>query len=224
MNESDFEELVNLYFDREISGTELECLKKELAENADRKSDFQLRYRLHKATCMALCTEGVGVADPCITAARECKPSRTNYTAFFSLGMAACLLFVLTISMLVVRNPANDERRFVEKPVEYVGEVVHNAGREPESRFQEEKVSLELQFAEFTNGITSLDPSFRSADTQVLWSKESNLESVMEPIDLYEKRYTLTPESQVLESFKRVDRASSSGNWPAGFKSTLAGF
>lgn len=54
MTAEKFIELVNLYFDREISQTELLALKAELARSPKRKEEFAERCRLHQAMRMAL--------------------------------------------------------------------------------------------------------------------------------------------------------------------------
>lgn len=54
MTEEKFTELVNLYFDREISAKDLKWLKSEIAVCPDRKRAFAERCRLHQAMRMAL--------------------------------------------------------------------------------------------------------------------------------------------------------------------------
>jgi hypothetical protein len=54
MTDDRFTELVNLYFDKEISADDLERLKSEIAARPDRKRAFAERCRLHKAMRMAL--------------------------------------------------------------------------------------------------------------------------------------------------------------------------
>ncbi len=54
MNDEEFTELVNLYFDREISARDLERLKSEIAARSDRKRAFAERRRLDEAMRMAL--------------------------------------------------------------------------------------------------------------------------------------------------------------------------
>ncbi|MFO8027806.1 MAG: hypothetical protein R6U56_09100 [Opitutales bacterium] len=54
MTDEKFTELVNLYFDKEISAEDLEELKSEIAARPDRKRAFAERCRLHKAMRMAL--------------------------------------------------------------------------------------------------------------------------------------------------------------------------
>ena len=54
MTEDKFSELVNLYLDQEISAEDLELLKAELADNSERKVEFQERCRLHQAMRLAM--------------------------------------------------------------------------------------------------------------------------------------------------------------------------
>lgn len=54
MIEEKFSELVNLYLDKEISAEDLELLKAELADNSERKIEFQERCRLHQAMRLAM--------------------------------------------------------------------------------------------------------------------------------------------------------------------------
>lgn len=75
MTDEKFSELVNLYLDKEISSSELETLKAELATNADRKADFAERCRLHQAMRMAL-----GVPSSAKPARRRTSQSSTRST------------------------------------------------------------------------------------------------------------------------------------------------
>lgn len=54
MTDEKFTELVNLYFDKEISAEELEWLKSEIAARPDRKRAFAARCRLDKAMRLVL--------------------------------------------------------------------------------------------------------------------------------------------------------------------------
>ena len=54
MSDEKFTELVNLYFDKEISAEDLKWLKSEIAARPDRKRAFAERRRLHQAMRMAL--------------------------------------------------------------------------------------------------------------------------------------------------------------------------
>lgn len=60
MTDEKFTELVNLYFDREISAEDLNQLKAEIAARPDRKQIFAERCRLDKAMRLALAPRGQG--------------------------------------------------------------------------------------------------------------------------------------------------------------------
>lgn len=53
MTDDVFEDLVNLYLDKEISPAQLRILKEELRRNSDRRSTFESYCRMHQATHFA---------------------------------------------------------------------------------------------------------------------------------------------------------------------------
>ncbi|QXD26001.1 hypothetical protein F7C95_09005 [Opitutia bacterium ISCC 51] len=53
MTDDVFEDLVNLYLDKEISPAQLRILKEELLRNSDRRSTFESYCRMHQATHFA---------------------------------------------------------------------------------------------------------------------------------------------------------------------------
>ena len=224
MNESKFEELVNLYFDREISGVELECLKKELAARADRRREFQLRYRLHQATCSALSTEMI--AFPEKGASIDQTTGRSRYTSSLMLrsGMAACFLVLLTTSIFIMRDSANKADTFIAKTSNTTSEMRSMENQKPDLPLQG-SLSSQLRLAGLTPDLAPSNQEISRIDTEALRQRAANLQGMIKQIDRY-KVYSAIPEQPLVESFGRSYETSSSSPWsmPASFKSSLASF
>ena len=219
MNESKFEELVNLYFDREISAAELARLKKELADNEDRRNAFQMRYQLHKATCVALSSE----SDERVATASVSDRYRIRHSSFLGFGIAACLLFVFATSLLVTRDSADDVERYTVEARDLSGRALYSENQEPETQSQG-SLSSQLRLAGLTPEITPANQSFSRVDAEALRQREARLQDAIEQIDRY-KVYSAMPEPQLIRSLERTySTSSSSSNWPTGFKSSLASF
>ena len=95
MRNSEFEELVNLYLDNEITEEELRLLHLELRAAPTRRRTFESYYRLHQASCVVLSKSHgrFGI--------RLLKKSRVwsfPFVAQAAVG-AACLLIALSIAV-----------------------------------------------------------------------------------------------------------------------------
>ena len=216
MNKSEFEELTNAYFDREISTTELARLKKELAENVDRKREFELNYRLHQATCSVLSNKNPSFSEQ--DASKISSPNRLKYRSSltFSLGMAACFLVLLATSILVTREQANNLDTFVEETSDLPDEANYSGNQESELPLQG-NLSSQLRLAGLTPDIAPANQQLSRFDTEALRQREAHLQDMIQQVDPY-RIYSAIPEQRLVESSGHIYEA------PAGFKSSLASF
>ena len=223
MNNSKFEELVNLYFDREISGAELECLKEELAANLDRRSEFQLRHQLHRATCSALSSVKTVNFDQAVATPSTTYQRRYTLSMLSGLSVAACLLIVFATSILLIREPAND--------IEMVSVKTSNPS-DRETQYSENKrlelplqgsLTSQLRLAGLTPDIVPSNQQLSTVDTEALRQREMHLQNTIEKLDGY-GTYSAMPEPQLIESSEPLYEVSSDNYWPANFKTSLASF
>lgn len=222
MNESKFEELVNLYFDQEISAAELECLKKELATKVDRRREFQSRYRLHQATCSALSPGNVKISEPVVFTAQKTYKRRYIPSIMSGIGLAACLLVVFATSILVTREPASNVDTFVAETLDSSDELQYVENQDLELQFQG-SLSSQLRLAGLTPDLAPSNQQLSRVDADALRQREAHLQNVIEKINRY-KMYSAMPEQRLIEPFERTYEAPSSNHWPSGFKSSLASF
>jgi hypothetical protein len=221
MKESKFEELVNFYFDQEISAEELECLKKELATKVDLRREFQSRYRLHRATCSALSPQNVKLSEPVVFTAQKTYQARYMRSIMSGIGFAACLLVVFATSILVMREPASNVDTFVAETLDSSDEVQYVENQEQELQFQGSLTS-QLHLAGLTPDLAPSNQLLSRFDADALRQREEHLQDVIEKIDRY-KMYSAMPEQRLIEPFERTYEAPNN-HWPSGFKSSLASF
>ena len=225
MNNLKFEELINLYFDREISDAELKCLKEELATKVERRREFRARYQLHRATCSALFSENATTSDPSVSTNQT--NYRRNYTPSMSmlsgLGIAACFLVVFAASTLVMREPANDMDTASMKTSDLPDEAQYLENKESELSLPA-SLSSQLRLAGLTPDIVPSNQQLSAVDTEAFRQREAHLQDVINKVNHYRTSYTEIPELQLTESSERTYEESSYNDWPAGFKSSLASF
>lgn len=221
MNESKFEELTNLYFDREISADELKCLKDELAANADRRREFQFRFRLHKATCSALSCENAALSEQSSERPANDRPKHLPSLAL-GFGMAACFLVLLATSIFFMREPLDNADTFVAELSNPADELSYAENQEADSQFQG-SLSSKLRLAGLTPDISSFNQQLSRVDTEALNRRQAHLQDVIKRVNRYQT-YSAIPETQLVESFERNYETSSDSYWPTGFKSSLASF
>ena len=222
MNKSEFEELINLYFDREISAKELKCLKKELATNASRRHEFKFRYHLHQATCSVLSAEDVRFSGQAIAKNLAADQAKYRPSLTFGLGMAACLLVLLTTSILIMREPTNESDTFVVKTSNSPEEVRSVENQALDIQFQK-NLSSQLRLAGLTPDIAPSNQQFSRVDTEALQKRDTHLQDIIEQMNRY-RTYSAVLQPQLVESSGRTYESPSSSQWPKGFKSSLASF
>lgn len=224
MNESKFEELVNLYFDQEISADELKCLKEELAASVDRRREFEVYYRLHQATCSALSKGEQRVSRQ--TAPESLCANRLTYnpSIAFGLGIAACLLILLTPTFLLMRNfPSNMDTNIAETTDSLV-EGYDTVDQETAALPARVSPASELRLAGLATDVAPSDQKFSHVQTEVLQQREVRLQDMIKQMDQY-KAYSALSEPHYIEPTVRSYEAfNDSTRWPDGFNSSLASF
>jgi hypothetical protein len=223
MNKSEFEELVNLYLDREISVVELERLQEELSASDDRRREFQRRYRLHRATCSALSFETATISGQTTSAAQTPYFRRHTPSLFSGLGIAACFLFVFAISLRIMRDPVDKLDTVIVKTAEPIDQVQYPETQETTVLSSQGSLSSQLRLAGLTPDIAPSDQQLSTVDAEAIRRREAHLQDVIEKVNDY-KMYTAIPNQQLVGSSERNYEAPSNSYWPSDFKSSLAVF
>lgn len=225
MNEAKFTELVNLYFDREISSVEIGLLREELAASPVRKNEFEARYRLHQAMRMAVAPEALEVAQfRELTAKKTTRASRLTIWVLSS-GIAACV----SVGFVLLR-PVLEESSSVASAEELTelarsGMERFAATQEPgESR--RGSLASQLRLMGLTPEIAPVECQLSSVDVEALRQREARRQHEIDRMNQYEA-YSAMPEPRLFESLEHPTRESQSQQqqrWPAGFQRSLASF
>ncbi len=224
MNKSEFEELVNLYFDQEISDVELECLKEELAARVDRRREFQSRYQLHQATCSALFSKSAITSAPTAAATQTTYQRRYMLSMLSGLGLAACFLVVFATSTFLMRGPANYVNNMVSMETSDSPDVgVQSLESEEPKEPLPGNLTSQLRLAGLTPDIAPSNQTLSSVDTEALREREAHLQGVIERVNSY-RTYSAIPKAQLIEPSEYSYETSSNSNWSAGFSTSLASF
>ncbi len=222
MNEAQFTELVNSYFDQELSSREVEWLGDELAGNPDRRREFEARYRLHQGMRVALAADALKVEQLRARAVRKTFHAARLGVWVLGSGVAACV----TLGVLVL-SPALQEA---------AGDVTADGGAEMArvdmDRFAATRAAgearrgsliSELRLMGLTPEMAPVGRQLRNVDVEAMRQRQASRKRVIDRIDQY-KAYSAMPESQLFESLGRPTRESAAQRWPAGFHSSLASF
>ncbi len=222
MNEAKFTELVNLYFDREISSAELELLREALAVSPTRKCEFDARYRLHQAMRMAVAPQALEVAQFRELAAKKTTRASRLTVWVLGSGVAACVTFGVVLLRPVIRESAS------VATAEELAEVARSdmarfaATRGPaESR--RGSLASELRLMGLTPEMAPAERQLRGVDVEALRQREARRQREIERMNQY-KPYSAMPETQLFEHLERPVREPQAQRWPAGFQSSLASF
>lgn len=233
MTDEKFSELVNLFLDQEISSSELETLKAELAANADRKAEFTERCRLHQAMRLAL---GVPVSfntqrGSVVRGAGDNSRNGAPVAAFPRWILGAGLAASMAVGGVLFFRSNPDTTYTAKQNLEAVEEeeLFEEVDRSDLKRFantQQEAIQRAATLAaelrllglrpEVTSGELALEEvSFASIQPRDVRRRQ---------IDIFNqlKDYSPIPEPVILESAN--PRPARSAIWPAGFKTSLATF
>lgn len=116
MTDDVFEDLVNLYLDKEISPAQLKILREELDRNSDRQSTFESYCRMHQATHFAALS-----ATPVIPRLETSPTQGQGKPAFFALSRqvfaaAAIIAVVGTFTTIYFNGPFGKARIVQAQP------------------------------------------------------------------------------------------------------------
>lgn len=223
MNEAKFTELVNLYFDREISSTEIELLREELAACPTRKCEFEARYRLHQAMRMAVAPQALEVAQFRELAAK--KTTRASRLTIWVLGtgVAACVSVAFVLLRPVIRESSSVAT--AGEPTEVArSDLERFAATQDASESRRGSLASQLRLMGLTPEIAPVEHQLSSVDVEALRQREARRQHEIDRINQY-KAYSAMPEQRLFESLERPTRESQAQQrLPAGFQSSLASF
>ena len=223
MNDTEFSELVNLYFDREITSGDLEWLQQELAANPARKREFEARFRLHQAMRMAVAPEVEQVAKFRELGARKASQASRLTVLVFGSGIAACAAVGF-----VLLNPVLRESEAVATTEEISGlersDMQRFAATQvvPESR--RGSLVSHLRLLGLTPEMAPDERQLSGVDHEALRQREARRQYEIDRINQF-KAFSAMPEPRLFESLDdRSIQETQTQRWPAGFKSSLASF
>ena len=220
MNDSKFTELVNAYFDREITFAELECLRKELAANSERRHEFEIRYRLHKAMCAALSVDGIKTTrhDKLIFQ----KADWTNiFVGLFGFGIAACVAVSLILSVSIFRE-TNSKLQLSNRDLLNRSEIERYVENRVVREHSRGSLASQLRLMGLTPDIVPDEPQLSNVDMESLRQREILRQRAIDRINQYKMYSTLS--NLKLNASQSSDAETNSQLLPAGFQSTLASF
>ena len=223
MNDAKFSELVNLYFDREVSSDDLEWLQQELVANPARKREFDARLRLHQAMRMAVASEVEQVAKFRELGAQKATQASRLTALVFGSGIAACAAVGF-----ILFNPVIQESDAVASADEVLGLERSDMQRfavtqmQPESR--RGSLASHLRLLGLTPNMAPADRQLSGVDHEALRQREAHRQYEIDRINQF-KDFLAMPEPRLFESLDDDSvRAAQPQRWPAGFKSSLASF
>jgi hypothetical protein len=230
MTDDKFTELVNLYFDSEISSVDSKWLQDELSSNPARKREFEERHHLHQAMRMALNQSACAPR----SAATQPSPMAIRLPVWIlASGLAACFSigFVVLTPVLL-----EDSARMMARSVnmEIVGEdELPELGQVEMARYtaiqqQAERsrgsLTAQLRLLGLHPEMTPQERQLQGVDMAALSSRN---ESASREVDLLNQ---ISAESaldrpQLFEALNRPIREEhNASRWPSGFGSSLASF
>ena len=223
MKESKFTELVNLYFDQEISSVEIELLREELAVCPARKAEFESRYRLHQAMRIAVAPEALKVAEFRVLAAKKTSQASHLTAWILGFGIAACVSAAFVLLRPVIREVSS---------VASVGELTEMlqsdmkrfAATQGAGAARRGSFASQLRLMGLTPELAPLEPQLSSVDLEALLQRETRRQREIDCINQYQA-YSAMPEQRLFEPLQQPTRElQPQQRWPAGFQSSLASF
>ena len=216
MNESKFTELVNSYFDQEITVAELECLRQELAKSPKRKHEFEVRYSLHKATCSALSTGDTIVQQNGELVRRKTDRVKGVAIWLFGLGAAACFALSLVFSATIFHEPSVEIRLSdVSLNKSDVERYIESQSAREQSRGS---LASQLRLMGLSPDVLPAELQLKAIDSESLRQLEIRRQRAIESIDQYRAH-------SAFSKLQYPDTAlSNHQRLPAGFRSSLASY
>lgn len=223
MNDARFTELVNLYFDQEITSGELELLREALADSPTRKCEFEARYRLHQAMQMAVAPQAREFDQfRELVAKKTTRASRLTVWVLGS-GVAACVTFGVVLLRPVLQEPSSvastEELTDVDR-----SDMARFAATQARTELRRGSLASELRLMGLTPEMAPAERELSGVDVEALRQREARRLDEIDRINQY-KAYSAMPEPQLFESLEQNPaRESQAQRWPTGFKASLANF
>ncbi|MBT4757364.1 MAG: hypothetical protein HOO08_03110 [Opitutae bacterium] len=223
MNESKFTELVNLYFDQEISSVEIESLREELAVCPARKAEFASRYRLHQAICIAVAPEASRVAELRVLTAKKTSQASRLTLWLLGFGIAGCVSVAFVLFSPVIREASS------VAPSEELAEVLQSdmkcfAATQGAGGSRRGSLASQLRLMGLTPALAPLKPQLSTVDVEALLQREASRQREIDRLSQYQA-YSAMPEQRLFEPLPQAARVLQSPQLrPAVFQSSLARF
>jgi len=223
MKESKFTELVNLYFDQEISSVEIELLREELAVCPARKAEFESRYRLHQAMRIAVAPEALEVAEFRLLAAKKTSQASRLTAWLLGFGIATCVSAAFVLLRPVIRE-ASSVASVGELTEMLQSDMKRFAATQDTAGSRRGSLASQLRLMGLTPGLAPLEPQLSSVDVEALLQRETRRQREIDRINQYQA-YSAMPEQRLFQPLPQAARElQPQQRWPAGFQSSLASF
>ena len=223
MKESKFTELVNLYFDQEISSVEIELLREELAVCPARKAEFESRYRLHQAMRIAVAPEALEVAEFRVLAAKKTSQASRLTAWVLGFGIATCVTAAFVLLRPVIRE-ASSVASVGELTEMLQSDMKRFAATQGAAGSRRGSLASQLRLMGLTPGLAPLEPQLSSVDVEALLQRETRRQREIDRINQYQA-YSAIPEQRLFQPLPQAARElQPQQRWPAGFQSSLASF
>lgn len=222
MNETKFTELVNAYFDREITDAELASLRQELTANAKRRQEFKTRYYLHKATRAALSVESVSNVKLNESAVAQGSDGTDFPGWFLGFGIAACVMLSFFLSVSLFNEPARVESQFSGKNPLTDSDIERYVENQMSREQLRGSLASQLRLVGLTPDIAPSKPQLGEVDMESLLQSELRRQRAIDRINPY-KVYSAHSKLQSDESLRYPNEGNNQYQ-TAGFKSSLASF
>jgi hypothetical protein len=223
MNDAKFTELVNLYFDREITSGDLEWLQQELAANPTRKREFEARFRLHKAMRMAVAPEVEEVARFSELGARKATRASRLTALVFGSGIAACAAVGFVLLKPVIRE-SEAVTTTDDIPGMARSDMQRFAATQGLPKSRRGSLASHLRLLGLTPEMAPAERQLSGVDHEALRQREVRRQYEIDRINQF-KAFSAMPEPRLFESLDdSPTRETQTQRWPTGFKSSLASF
>ena len=223
MKESKFTELVNLYFDQEISSVEIELLREELAVCPARKAEFESRYRLHQAMRIAVAPEALEVAEFRVLAAKKTSQASRLTAWLLGFGIATCMTAAFVLLRPVIRE-ASSVASVGELTEMLQSDMKRFAATQGAAGSRRGSLASQLRLMGLTPGLAPLEPQLSSVDVEALLQRETRRQREIDRINQYQA-YSAMPEQRLFQPLPQAARElQSPQRRPVVFQSSLASF
>ena len=223
MKESKFTELVNLYFDQEISSVEIKLLREVLAVCPVRKADFESRYRLHQAMRIAVAPEALKAAEFRILAAKNISQVSRLTALILGFGITACVSAVFILLRPVIQEVSSvaaigEQTEMLQSDMK---RFATNSGLDGARRGS---LASQLRLMGLTPALAPLKPQLSTVDVEALLQREARRQREIDRINQYQA-YSAMPEQRLFQPLPQAARElQPPQRRPVVFQSSLASF